>query len=286
MLVILISNPRSLTTVFEKSVEQSHFFDEIYHEPFCQYDWFKHKPALKESEAASLPWYHAAFDTADDFFDYLVKEAKHKQIFVKDFAFSFAKIFEKNTLSIKNMIKQNKIKFVFLVREPQAAVMSYYKICPPHLRDMLEHQMNYKQLCDMYKSCAEFSYKNALIILSETLQVSPELAMKRFCQFVGAEYTDDMLHWPSDETPARWTLGKAWHLDVINSSGFNKPRRADENILSAYAKARIDLLVTTQKPSYELLVQYTKNVSIKRLMPSQLTTEVNEPRSSNSFQPG
>ncbi|XP_070577869.1 uncharacterized protein [Ptychodera flava] len=83
---------------------------------------------------------------------------------------------------------------------------------------------------DLYKYIRDVKGQTALIIDVDDLLNDPAAMMKMYCEDVGFEFRESMLHWEPG-TVEEWDWGEAWYRTVSSSKGFLKPSELESGQL-------------------------------------------------------
>ena len=136
---------------------------------------------------------------------------------------------------------------LFLIREPEEVIASYYSIFPID-DDLL---LGFKQQKELFKYILETTGKISPVINSRTILTNPEKALKKLCGCLDIKFSEKMLKWPPGTRKSDGIWAKYWYKNVINSSGFKKNKKKEVTITS-----KMQPLVDRCRSSYEYLKQY------------------------------
>ncbi len=232
-MIFLIAPPRSLSTAFLRMMATRQDFM-IYNEPVSHIYNKKHYP---HSEG----FYTAHQNTYNEVKKRLYASMTHHHVFVKEMSFAFEEFIN----SEPELLDNKNVFFVFLLRNPQHCLISYYKKIPadylefmvPNLAKLTGYQALYKSF-EMIQTCAS---NKPHIIHAEQLINDTVNTIQSFCQHVEIPFKKEYLQWNSlgDDFTGRqeWQENKKtesiyhWHQEAIQSRGFHLPTSyaVDEN---------------------------------------------------------
>lgn len=132
----------------------------------------------------------------------------------------------KDVLFIKNMAHHIElmdegflynVTSIFLIRNPTQIIASYAQVIEnPVMRDIgIEYQY------ELFNRLVERG-QQPVVIDSETILANPALVLEKVCDYIGIEYTTDMLHWQPGPKTYDGVWAKHWYASVHASSGFEK----------------------------------------------------------------
>lgn len=121
-------------------------------------------------------------------------------------------------------------QWTFLIRHPRRAIPSYYRCCAPPLSELTGFDYFSPEEAGYRELRALFDYLRACRIVGEDVFVldaddlldAPKIAIRKYCEHVGLDYSDKMLEWGEGGCEAfeKW---KGFHEDAINSTAL-RPR--------------------------------------------------------------
>ncbi len=230
-IIYFISPPRSLSVAFMRMMQARGDFL-IMNEP-SQYAF-----NLINSPETVNDWFNEnAYKTFEEVKKNIFENAQHASIFVKEISFAVQDFL----LNDSEFIKNPHVYFVFLIRNPHHAVISFYKKIQQNF-EIFESDnahytfsdvIGYKSLYEIIYGIKQNSTKPITIILSEELYTNPEETVKKFCDDCHIPFIQDALTWQdlgdNFSGQSEWhELKKSdatqhWHNDAIRSNGFSKP---------------------------------------------------------------
>jgi len=135
-------------------------------------------------------------------------------------------------------VKNPNVHFVFLVRNPHAISISFYKNFLRVLDDM-DDLIGVKKLYEIFDFVKRESVNPVKVLFSEQFFGDPEGSVKTFCEHFDLPFDESQLHWtPFDETfdgVEEWNEIKypehlfLWHGNAIRSSGIGLPQIYEVN---------------------------------------------------------
>lgn len=206
--VILIGNPRSMTTVLERYFINRGDFD-VYHEPICSYVWemSTNHLALENMRNAESALRNIHFAKRD------------KPYFIKDFAY-----FLDNVALMDNLMRDDNVQIVFIVREPEQAIISHYKLAVK--RDVGRgfgstfEEMQYSKMLNMMQKMRSANRK-IVVIDADELTINPKKVLQLVCKQLNITFNEKDMHWQSSENI--WNESeKVWQQHVRQSTKIEK----------------------------------------------------------------
>lgn len=223
-IVICITNPRSLSTAFLRMMESYGF--SVFNEPSI---------GLFNEQWRDV----VDFKSYQEIYDCMIQESLTKPVFVKEMSFSFELFLKSNP----ELLQNQEIYFVFLVRNPHHSIISFYrKYVLEDLKvdkdNLINQETTFSLLCGFVSTYCLFdmmlksSIRKPLLIQAEDLYANPELALRIFCDYVSIPFKKEALSWKPLEnfTGSEWhkpsdhVTYHHWHSDALESSSITKPR--------------------------------------------------------------
>lgn len=223
-IVFLISPPRSMSAACARMMQARGDF-EVFHEPFhlsyvCQFHPY-HAPYV------FVPGTHATYEEVKQT---LFDTAKSKAVFVKEVSFDL----EYYLLHDLELIRDERVHFVFLMRDPHSSVISFYKksqFCPA----TLNYLIGYEPLYNIFQTVKNESPNQIVFLSAEQMAEHPEETVKKLCEELDIPFLHHALHWASlddgFDVHAEWHEMKIdqavqqWHQDALESTGFKQLSR-------------------------------------------------------------
>jgi hypothetical protein len=107
------------------------------------------------------------------------------------------------------------ITHTFIVRDPRPTISSHYAMKPT----VTSAEIGYENLHELFELAWETTGRQPLVVRSEQLMAEPALVIEAYCDYAGLPYLPDALSWDPSDRP-EWQQHQDWHVDAINSSGF------------------------------------------------------------------
>lgn len=213
--VILISTPRSLSTVFLRMMEARGDF-KVFNEPgMAAFHRQKHQTKPLES-VFSLQ----APSTYAEVYDILNTELKNSNVFIKEMHFA-----AKAYLTDESFISSPECFVIFLVRNPHhAAISNFKKLCTAtgnaekvwYVKREFPDYMSYASLYELYDEIQRKSMHKPYVILAEELAQNPEQVLTDMCAYLDIPMKQECLTWNKLDTT--FSTQEHWH-DSKHSKG-------------------------------------------------------------------
>lgn len=202
-LIFLWCVPRSVSTAFEKMMACSGMF-EVIGEPFI--DTYKHS-LLSESH------FRQASNQFERQYLELMAKSDNGAVFTKDMAYH-AEPFISDALI-------EAATHTFLIRDPQLAIPSLFRMRP----DYSEDQPGFEGQFKLFKRIERVKGTRPLVMDAEMLTANAPEIIAEYFSHIGYDCPQNILSWPQGSRDD-WAGRESWHLDAINSQGFNATRKA------------------------------------------------------------
>lgn len=152
------------------------------------------------------------------------------------------------------------IRHTFLIRSPVKAVPSYYRLCIPPAAQKTgfayfdPEEVGLKELRKLYEFLSTKLPEPPLLIDSDDLIRAPEAHIRRYCNEVGVDFTDDIMQWNagrqehvsvsciqntakidrpfSSSSHEQFDKWKGFHDDAQNSTGIGAHRKTTSELQS------------------------------------------------------
>ena len=255
-ILYLISMPRSLTTVFERSMKSRGDL-QIVHEPFWQV-YYKNKQKVTDpkdlEKMNAVARNSQTFAEVLDNLDSLARDSK-SSVFVKDFERTTQEGFRQNL----EYVRRPDVQFVILFREPKKTLLSYLRMLrtlPETIQPAFNPQaaMSYRSLLDLYLFLKETKGAAPLLINADQLAHHPRETMTKVSEHFQIPFLEKALKWESG-LQAEWHIdAQKWHDNVAQSNGFD-PKREE-----APGHLELNDLTSTEKQLFDVI--YNENVEI------------------------
>ncbi len=254
-IIYLISMPRSLTTVFERSMKARGDLV-IVHEPFWQM-YIKESLNMRPEVCDGMGPIAKQSEDFDDVLNGLdnLAASTEKSVFVKDFVGRTLDEFRRRP----NYVKRPDVQFVLLFREPEKTVLSYLSNFRslPHEVAPLFHPRSaicYDKLLEFHQHLTEIRGHSPLVIHGPALLVDPRATMQKVCTAVGLPFSEKAFTWEPGYQDEWNPIACLWHERVTRSTEFNA---AIDSVGGSGTTNRItkDQLTENEKSLYEEIVQ-------------------------------
>ncbi|XP_070538931.1 uncharacterized protein [Ptychodera flava] len=217
--VILWSAPRCVSTAFERSIRELEGI-KVYHELYTS--------AAYLGEERFYPRYNEKTVPNSKFSDVRLQLEStvigYKGIFAKEHAYAVPETRRKDALP-------DGYRHTFLIRMPRKSVTSLCRATPktddPGWPTVYDGEIGICELFELFKFIGDSTGETPLVIDADDLLNDPATMMKKYCDCVGFEFKESMLHWeagPVDD----WDYEGDWYGTVINSTGLSKPSQREE----------------------------------------------------------
>ncbi len=253
---ILLTNPRSISTAFEKSMLSRGDY-KVLHEPWESaymvregiLHVFDQLPSEEIMEAQSY----------EDVKALIYRYAQKSPVFIKDMIWAMPE----ELLQDDQLLKDPNIHIAFLIRDPAKSIESYVikgleQSTAEETLKLAKGVFRYdvlKLIADKHK---KIKGKWPLIIESENLCQHPQETMEAYCLYVGEKFVPEMLAWKA-EMHEEWKHYAHWHMDAAKSTGFYVPKRSVSNVrfsgVDGQYRETMELIYQEQKPFYDALKQ-------------------------------
>ena len=252
--IIMWSAPRCLSSVFFCSMStltNCKCFFEPYAGP---YYWGPEEERVSQRYDSTFPIPEELLcsPTYSSVTDMLRQNYTGKDIvFAKEHAFSIPE-------SMYADILTDEFIHTFLIRDPERAVYSKYKIIAsnntPGYNNFDPSEVGFGELYNMYNYLKERTGVAPPVIQAEDLQRNPEQTMQTFCKVVGIEYKTDMTTWEPMKIPGVPRFWREFFGTVEESSGFIMTNPAAPNPID-YKQMPNEMVesIKTAYPYYKVL---------------------------------
>ncbi|XP_070576163.1 uncharacterized protein [Ptychodera flava] len=119
----------------------------------------------------------------------------------------------------------------FLIRQPIKSIISFYKTYIDAYgwdSPLLVSEISFRGMWDLYKYIRDVKGQTPLIIDADDLIADPAGIMKKYCEAVGFEFRESMLHWEPGPVDG-WLWEDIWYRRVSTSKGFLKPSELESS---------------------------------------------------------
>lgn len=215
------AHPRSMSTAVERIMRERGDLD-CAHEPFM-YDYYVHRRAGQMPHFDVDPTHPTRYE---DIRDSLLERAERGPVCIKDMSYYVMP----HILSDAEFAAR--LRNVFLVRNPYAAIASYHRIDP----QMSSEEIGIAAQWTHYQGLVERGGA-PVVLLSERIRQSPKPMMRALWDRIGLDRTDHAFDW-QNATPQDWQQVAGWHESVMSSQQIAPlPKDADTRDRAAFEQA-------------------------------------------------
>lgn len=209
-IIALWSHPRSMSTAMERIMRERGDLD-CAHEPFM-YDYYVHR------QVRVMPHFDVDPEHPQDYAgirDMLLARAETSPVFFKDMSYYvMPHILQDEAFS-------NRLTHAFLIRDPLAAILSYFKLDGDVTRDEIGLEAQWKHFEALQKAG-----HHPVVIRSEEVRRDPEGVIAAFWKAIDLPFRAEAFDW-SKEMPKDWEQVGGWHGNVSTSQGIKPITQAD-----------------------------------------------------------
>jgi len=203
-IVALWCHPRSMSTSVERLMRERGDF-ECLHEPFM-YHYYLHQ------EHREMPFFEPEDDHPVSYQgvrDMILEKARTSPVFYKDMAYYID----------SDMVRDNEfsksITHCFLIRNPQAAIASYYSLD----KEVTLPEIGFEAQWCLYSHLAGSGPK-PVVMQSESIRKDPRTYIRNWWKIIGLNNKDDAFNW-DNEPPEDWKQVSGWHQSTMASTSFH-----------------------------------------------------------------
>ena len=217
--VVLWSAPRSMSSVFERSIRELQDVKVIY-EPHQKAYYYGPERNFKTDSDYPTPSEldpAATFQAADE--KLLQPYEGYRAVFIKTHAY-----FVEGNYKYYTKGRFSHMKHTFLIRNPNKSIPSLIKARKLCDFSNTGDDNGIEQLYNMYKT-VQLVCPSPVVIDADDLLANPRDMMERYCSATGLPFRETMLTW-TPEIVSDWTeftYYNVWHGTAMMSSGFIKP---------------------------------------------------------------
>lgn len=247
--ILSVGNPRSGTTALELYFINRGDY-EIYHEPVIRHLFSQAVPFVTSP-------YDKNFDS-DQILRQVYEESKDRQVLVKELAWA---IHESTFL---NEYAAN-WDFVFLIRDPEQAVLSHAKLYEVNQELGKQHgvdlsfnptnkTMNYDWIKGLFYRVQNVTNSTPILIDADQLTNDPRGVITELCTRLGIAFDEKHLKWARDQS-TYWPYTKDnWQKDATESVEFTPLKNGHRlEDLPLEKRAELSRVIAHNKPIYEEL---------------------------------
>jgi len=181
------------------------------HEPFM-YDYYVHRQVRKMPHFDVDPTHPQEYEGIRDM---LLARAEASPVFFKDMSYYVMPHILSDTAF------NARVAHVFLIRDLQASILSYFKLDPDVTRDEIGLEAQWRHF-DGLRAAGH----TPVVIRSQEVRRDPEGVIASLWKAIGLEYRAEAFDWGHD-MPKDWEQVGGWHGNVASSMGIKPITQAD-----------------------------------------------------------
>lgn len=126
----------------------------------------------------------------------------------------------------------DQLEHSFIIRHPAKTLPSMYREVQNEKNSQWQKfdpaEAGYEELLDMYKHVTEDLGKDTVVIDTDDFQGNPAAYMQMYCDWLGLEHDENMMHWvPENTLEIPWQGWNRFYDRAQEATGFEPPRRYD-----------------------------------------------------------
>lgn len=217
-IIFLITQPRSLSTVFTRMMEERGDFTTFF-EPTRGYFF-----CLNNTDPVDKYFTQKIVSSYKEIGDRIKEAAQLKDVFIKDTTVNINDFFHDQP----HFMADPNVYFVFLIRNPHESSISAYRITPQYAVDPLWKQwLTYKSAVDLFLEMQAVSPNKPFCVVAEELYTDPKTTIEKFCRTVGIVYKPEALIWKNLEKDKEKIAEKRWIRST--NCGFHSPHKYERD---------------------------------------------------------
>ena len=175
--------------------------------------------------------------------DVLTEEGRERPVFVKEVLDHRYPYLYEHPERVASFVH------TFIARHPARTVASHYAMKPTVTRP----EIGYERLFELFELLWAAGGRRPLVLSAERLLEDPKATVAKFCEYTGLPYLPEVLSWQAEDRP-EWQRYRGWHLDVIESTGFQaKPKSYRDTIENNFI---LQSFYEYHLPFYERIMAY------------------------------
>lgn len=209
-IIALWSHPRSMSTAMERVMRERGDLT-CFHEPFM-YDYYVHRKVREMPHFEAEPDRPLSYEAVRDM---LMEEARTRPVFIKDMSYYvMPRIMEDRAFG-------NVLINAFLIRDPVASIMSYFKLDPEATLEEIGLEAQAQHVAALRRAG-----RPPVIVQAEDVRADTPGTVGALWQAIGLPAADHAFEWQEDK-PEDWKQVEGWHGAVSASKGI-RPITEDE----------------------------------------------------------
>ena len=146
--------------------------------------------------------------------------------------------------------------YIFLIRDPTAALYSYLKIQKSRKSSIRIEEISMLGQWRLYKAVKGFTSCRVIVVDADELLEDPAKILKRICERFDLRFSTKLLHWQADNNELKLSRFARWFSVAAESTKFDASR-------VSYSKAKM-VFKPLETLSHELLRVLSQNIKIYR----------------------
>lgn len=134
----------------------------------------------------------------------------------------------------------------FLIRDPREVLLSYVKSRPT----VTAEDIGVPRQMEIYEMVRSLTGAEPAVIDAGEFLKAPEAHLRAWCDRLGIDFMDRMLHWPAGPRDTDGVWAPYWYDAVLQSTGFEPWRERDRRVPSEHVA-----VIDTCQPLYEALYE-------------------------------
>ncbi len=209
-LIVLISTPRSLSSIFYRMMEARNDCV-VLSEPGVDAYTLVHTPQFAQDicDPTSPKTFKAAEKKILDAYN------SYKIVFVKEMCYAAREYLLKNTIG-KTIISA--AYCIFLIRNPHQTLISFYTKFP-EMFEQLSDWVGYDKLYEFYEEIKKQSHHKPFLLMADELAGNPRAAVEKFCLYTQIPFDEKQLRW--DPLANSMPVDHVWN-NTVSSYWFDR----------------------------------------------------------------
>jgi hypothetical protein len=139
-----------------------------------------------------------------------------------------------------------KVVHAFLIRDPREVLLSYVKSRPT----VTAEDIGVPRQMEIYEAVRALAGTDPVVIDAGDFLKAPEAHLRAWCDRLGLDFTDRMLHWPAGPRDTDGVWAPYWYDAVLRSTGFEPWRERDRRVPAEHRS-----VIDACQPLYEALYE-------------------------------
>lgn len=134
----------------------------------------------------------------------------------------------------------------FLIRDPREVLLSYVKSRPT----VTAEDIGVPRQMEIHETVRTLTGSDPVVIDAGEFLKAPEAHLRAWCDRLGIDFTDRMLHWPAGPRDTDGIWAPYWYDAVLRSTGFEPWRERDRRVPDEHRP-----VIDACQPLYEALYE-------------------------------